>query len=90
MKHRHLTTETWTLATIDSCVGRGRREDWVELRAAARADAAVLRDLQGLCRERLRLGQDNPEFFDREWYAEWLAWAEGDLAEAAAPLAVRK
>lgn len=88
--HRHVTTEGWTLATIDSCIGRGGSEGWVELREAARGDPEVLRALRALCRDRLRLGRDDPEFFDREWYAAWLAWADGDLAEATAPVAVQK
>lgn len=92
MRHRHLTTEGWTPATIDSCIVRGGPdgEGWVELRAAARADAEVLHAVQSLCRARLRQGRDDPEFYDREWFEAWLAWAEGDLSEASAPVAARK
>lgn len=87
MRHRHVTSEDWTPVTIDSCIGRGGAEGWLELRAAARADPAVLREVQSLCRARLRQGRDDPEFYDREWFDAWLAWAGGDLTEATAPVA---
>lgn len=35
MRHRHLKTNEWTLAAIDSALERGSLEDWRELFAAA-------------------------------------------------------
>jgi len=35
MQHRHLKTNEWTLAAIDSALERGSLEDWRELFAAA-------------------------------------------------------
>ncbi len=35
MQHRHLKTNEWTLAAIDSALERGSLDDWRELFAAA-------------------------------------------------------
>ncbi len=34
MQHRHLNTQTWTAAAVDSALERGSLEDWRELFAA--------------------------------------------------------
>lgn len=34
MEHRHLDTQTWTAATVDSALERGSLEDWRELFSA--------------------------------------------------------
>lgn len=75
MKHRHINSTSWTLAAIDSCIGRGAEEDWSELRAAAGADREVLRKVLHVCTS--RLAREDPEFYDRAIYEQWKAWAEG-------------
>ena len=56
MKHRHLNHEAWTPAAIDSCITRGRQEDWNELRRAALDDPKVMISLQ-----LIRLSKNMPE-----------------------------
>lgn len=41
MRHRHLKTNEWTLAAIDSAIERGSLEDWRELFAAAGDDKKI-------------------------------------------------
>ncbi len=41
MQHRHLTTQHWSAATVDSALERGGLEDWRELFTAVRADSAL-------------------------------------------------
>ena len=41
MHHRHLNTDKWTAATIDSILERGDLPDWKELFAAARNNREV-------------------------------------------------
>jgi hypothetical protein len=47
MEHRHLDTQTWSVAAIESALERGDLQDWRELFAAVRRDpelgALVLR-----------------------------------------------
>ena len=41
MIHRHLKTEKWTLAAIDSALERGNLKDWRELFGEARRDKKI-------------------------------------------------
>jgi hypothetical protein len=41
MQHRHLNTQGWSLAAIDSALERGRLADWRELFAAAAEDRRI-------------------------------------------------
>lgn len=45
MKHRHLTTSEWTLATIDSVLEYGDLPDWRELFAAASSNQEVAKNI---------------------------------------------
>ncbi|HSK70904.1 MAG TPA: hypothetical protein VK892_04355 [Pyrinomonadaceae bacterium] len=45
MRHRHLKTEKWTLAAIDSAIERGDLNDWRELFAEARKDKRIAEDI---------------------------------------------
>ena len=49
MKHRHLNHEGFTPAAIDDIIGRGGREDWVELRQAVATDPLVLGRILQVC-----------------------------------------
>lgn len=42
MLHRHLNHSGYTLAALDDLIGRGKREDWAELRSVALADRNVM------------------------------------------------
>ena len=53
MKHRHINTDRWSAAAVDSALERGGLEDWRELFAAVRQDA----ELAGLV---LRVAQRRP------------------------------
>jgi len=50
MQHRHLNHERLTLAAIDDLIARGRWDDWAALRAAVRADRAILEKVDRICR----------------------------------------
>lgn len=41
MEHRHLNTQTWSVAAVDSALERGNLEDWRELFAAVRRSREV-------------------------------------------------
>src|ERR1039457_3004192 len=41
MEHRHLDTQAWSAAAIDSALERGSLEDWRELFAAVRCNREV-------------------------------------------------
>ncbi len=43
MQHRHLNTQEWSAATIDSVIERGDLPDWQQLFAAARNNREVAR-----------------------------------------------
>lgn len=49
MLHRHLNHEQLTLAAIDDLVGRGKRQDWAELRQAALNDRAIMEKILRVC-----------------------------------------
>lgn len=50
MQHRHLNHAGYTLSAIDDTIERGGRDDWVELRRAAEADAVILQKILRVCR----------------------------------------
>lgn len=41
MEHRHLTTQHWSAAAVDSALERGDLKDWRELFAAVRASSQL-------------------------------------------------
>jgi hypothetical protein len=41
MEHRHLNTQAWSVAAIDSALERGSLKDWQELFAAVRRSREV-------------------------------------------------
>ena len=53
MKHRHLVEETFSLASIDDVIARGRRLDWSVLRKAMLADEGVKRRILSVCEIRV-------------------------------------
>lgn len=53
MQHRHLNHQSYTLAAIDDVIGRGQRADWVELRRAVLADAALQKLVLQVCLARV-------------------------------------
>jgi hypothetical protein len=73
MLHRHLNHQQFTLAAIDDVIGRGKREDWVELRSAALRDRPVLEKVLRVCRARV----DDPY---AQRYHFWKQYAERYLA----------
>jgi hypothetical protein len=50
MLHRHLNHQEFTLAAIDDVIGRGKRQDWVELRRAVLRDRAILQKVLRVCK----------------------------------------
>ena len=56
MRHRHLTTNDWSLAAIDSCLDRGDLPDWRELFAEAKRDKRLAKSILELARRRGREG----------------------------------
>ncbi len=52
MEHRHLTTQHWSAAAVDSALERGDLQDWRELFAAVRTDAAVAELVLRVARQR--------------------------------------
>lgn len=50
MQHRHLNHEGFTLVAIDDVIARGRLQDWVALRRAARDDRTIMEKVQHVCR----------------------------------------
>ena len=81
MQHRHLNHEEWTLAAIDSCITRGKQEDWDELRQVALDDPIVMEDLRRVAGYELNLA--NP--FDGLCYREWWRWVQDPGREAWGP-----
>lgn len=49
MHHRHLTHQEFTLAAIDDVIGRGKRQDWADLRRAALRDRGILEKVLRVC-----------------------------------------
>ena len=53
MKHRHLYDWPYlTLSAIDDIIERGKRNDWVELRDAAKRDPEVMAKIRKICAAR--------------------------------------
>ncbi len=75
MQHRHLNHEDFTLAAIDDVIGRGKRQDWAELRRAALADPAIMEKVLRIC-----LFQGRDPYAQR--YRFWMHYAEQHLAAA--------
>lgn len=49
MLHRHLNHQGLTLAAIDDVIGRGKRQDWAELRSVALGDRLVMEKVLCVC-----------------------------------------
>lgn len=49
MLHRHLNHQGFTLAAIDDVIGRGKRQDWADLRRAVLRDRALLGKVLRVC-----------------------------------------
>ncbi|MBI4675111.1 MAG: hypothetical protein HY741_26010 [Chloroflexi bacterium] len=49
MLHRHLNHQQFTLTAIDDVIARGKRQDWIQLRAAVLADRTVLEKVLRVC-----------------------------------------
>ena len=75
MLHRHLNHESYTLAAIDDLIGRGKREDWAQLRRAALADPALMEKV-------LRVATANGQSPYAQRYRFWRRYAEQHLSAA--------
>ncbi len=73
MRHRHLTHQNFTLAAIDDMIGRGKRQDWAELRRAALQDRLVLEKVMQVC-----MAHEADPYAQR--YHFWKRYAERHLA----------
>ncbi len=49
MVHRHLINGGFTLPAIDDIISRGKRQDWIDLRDAVRADPGLLAKIEQVC-----------------------------------------
>ena len=81
MKHRNLNHELWTPAAIDSCITRGRQQDWDEMRQAALDDQEIMVRLNKIagCEKNLK----SP--FDDLVYQEWWRWVQDPERESWGP-----
>ena len=52
MHHRHLNHQRYTLAAIDDVIERGRMQDWLALRDAARRGPELLDKIRQVCAAR--------------------------------------
>lgn len=75
MHHRHLNHEGFTLAAIDDIIARGLMRDWLELRAAALKDRAILEKVQRVCLPQLANPTAQRHYF-------WAHYAKRHLAAA--------
>jgi energy-converting hydrogenase A subunit M len=73
MLHRHLDHQDLTLAAIDDVIGRGKRQDWAELRRAALRDREILMKVLRVCRAHV----EDPY---AQRYHFWKHYAERNLA----------
>ena len=73
MLHRHLNHQGFTLVAIDDVIGRGKRQDWVELRRTALRDRVVLEKVLRVCNAHV-----NDPYAQR--YHFWKQYAERPLA----------
>ena len=53
MVHRHLINGGFTLPAIDDIISRGKRQDWIDLRDAIRADPSLLVKVTQVCQNYL-------------------------------------
>jgi len=53
MLHRHLNHQDFTLAAIDDVIGRGGKDDWLDLRRASLADPLVQERIRTVCQAHL-------------------------------------
>ncbi len=63
MRHRHLSDDTLTAAAIDDIVARGSMADWIRLRDAIRADAALARRTSEIARAAVEHDRDQRRLF---------------------------
>ena len=75
MQHRHLNHEGYTLAAIDDVIERGKRQDWVELRAAALGDRLIMQKI-------LRVAQAHTQDPCAQRHHFWRQYAEQHLRSA--------
>ncbi len=73
MIHRHLNHQDFTLAAIDDVIGRGKRQDWADLRRAVLRDRVVLEKWLRVCQAHV----DDPY---AQRYHFWKHYAERHLA----------
>lgn len=73
MLHRHLNHQMFTLAAIDDVIGRGKREDWANLRRAALEDLSIMNKV-------LRVCQAHAEDPYAQRYHFWKNYAKRHLA----------
>jgi hypothetical protein len=75
MLHRHLNHEHYTLAALDDLIGRGKREDWAQLRSVALADRNLMEKIL-----RIALAHAGDPYAQR--YHFWRQYAEQHLKVA--------
>jgi hypothetical protein len=73
MLHRHLNHQRFTLAAINDVIGRGKRQDWAELRRAVLCDRTLLEKVLRVCKSHVA-----DPYAQR--YHFWKQYAEGHLA----------
>jgi hypothetical protein len=73
MLHRHLNHQDLTLAAIDDVIGRGKRQDWVDLRRAVLRDRIILEKVLRVCKAHV-----HDPYAQR--YHFWKHYAERHLA----------
>jgi hypothetical protein len=71
--HRHLNHRRYTLAAIDDVIGRGQRQDWVDLRHATLSDPELMKKVLRVC-----LAHVSDPYAQR--YHFWKHYAERYLA----------
>ena len=81
MKHRHLNHEEWTLAAVDSCITRGRQQDWDEMRQAALDDQDIMERVSEIAVYEKNLASP----FDDLVYREWWKWVQDPERESWGP-----
>jgi hypothetical protein len=50
MKHRHITSNTYTLAAIDDVISRGTFDDWLEMYRAVMVEPEIREDIISICK----------------------------------------
>ncbi len=49
MQHRHLNHQRYTLAAIDDIISSGKRQDWTDLRQAAKKNKEISEKIEQIC-----------------------------------------